>query len=162
VAGLAWRHVRWLSADERAAWPAVAALMVKPPAALDGRLEADAGLGFFEYMVLAVLSEQPDRTRQMSDLAGLTSASLSRLSHTARRLERQGFLTRTQIPGRGRRTNEAIVQFGANLPPPTGTRRAPAASTTRSRVPPACSPDSESAVMRRWRAGRHRRIMLSG
>lgn len=102
----------WLSADERDAWLAIAALTVKLPAALDAQLGADAGLSLFEYMVMAVLSEQPDRTMQMSDVARFSSASLSRLSHTAKRLENQGYLERTRCPGAGRRTNATLTEAG--------------------------------------------------
>ena len=105
-------EVEWLSPEEREGWLAVAALMTKLPGALDAQLQADAGLNFFEYMVLAVLSEQPDRTLQMSEIAQLVSGSLSRLSHTARRLEEQGLLTRAQAPGHGRRTNATLTEAG--------------------------------------------------
>ncbi len=104
--------VRWLSEDERAAWLAVAALMVKLPGALDSQLQADAGLSFYEYMVLAVLSEQPDRTLQMSEIARFASSSLSRLSHTATRLERQGLIRREKVPGPGRRTHAVLSDAG--------------------------------------------------
>lgn len=104
--------VRWLSADERAAWLAVAALIVKLPNALDAQLQRDDGLSFFEYMVLAVLSERDDRTLQMSEIAAATSASLSRLSHTIKRLEIQGFVRRDRLPGPGRRTNAVITDLG--------------------------------------------------
>ena len=104
--------VRWLTDQEREAWLAVAALTVKLPGALDAQLQADAGLSFFEYMVLAVLSEQPDRTMQMSDIAAFASASLSRLSHTATRLEKQGLITRKQVSGRGRRTQATLTDAG--------------------------------------------------
>ena len=86
--------------------------MVRLPAALDSQLEEDAGLSFFEYMVMAVLSEQPDRTLQMTQIARFASASLSRLSHTAKRLERAGYVTRQQIPGGGRRTNATLTDAG--------------------------------------------------
>lgn len=104
--------VTWLSADERAAWLAVAALTVKLPAALDAQLQTEEELSFFEYMVMALLSEQPDRTLQMSDLAAAASASLSRLSHAANRLEAQGFLRRARIPGAGRRTRATLTEAG--------------------------------------------------
>lgn len=104
--------VRWLTPEERDAWLATAALMVKLPVALDSQLTSDADLSFFEYMVLAVLSEQPDRTLQMSQIAEFASASLSRLSHTAARLEAKGFLTRTQVPGKGRRIQAALTEAG--------------------------------------------------
>ena len=103
---------RWLTPDERAAWLAAATLIVRLPAALSAQLEADSGLSFFEYMVMAMLSERPDRSLQMSDLAHQTSASLSRLSHTASRLERQGFLVRARGAGRGRRTIATLTDAG--------------------------------------------------
>lgn len=102
----------WLSGDEREAWLAVAALAVKLPAALDAQLQADHGLSFFEYMVLAMLSEQDERALQMSELAEVTSASLSRLSHAARRLEGQGFIRRERVPGSGRRTVALLTDAG--------------------------------------------------
>ena len=102
----------WLSPDERGAWLAVAALMVRLPAALDIQLERDAGLSMFEYMVLSVLSEEPDRTMRMSDIATFASSSLSRLSHTAKRLEKAGYLTRQQVPGGGRRTDATLTDAG--------------------------------------------------
>lgn len=104
--------VPWLSPDERAAWLATAALIVKLPNALDAQLQADEGLSLFEYMALAVLSEQDDRSMQMSDLAAATSASLSRLSHGVKRLERQGYLTRERVPGAGRRTRAILTDEG--------------------------------------------------
>lgn len=103
---------RWLDEDELAAWMAAAALIIKLPGALDAQLQAVQGLTFFEYMVLAVLSEQPDRTLQMSDIAAATSSSLSRLSHVAKRLEAQGFLRRERVPGAGRRTNAVLTDLG--------------------------------------------------
>lgn len=105
-------EVRWLTPKEREAWLSTATLMVSLPGALDAQLQADAGLSFFEYMVLAVLSEQPDRTLQMSEIAAFASGSLSRLSHTAKRLEKHGYLTRTQVPGAGRRTNATLTEAG--------------------------------------------------
>jgi DNA-binding MarR family transcriptional regulator len=105
-------QVHWLSSDERAAWLAVTALTMKLPNALDTQLEADQGLSFFEYMVLAVLSEQQDRTLQMSVIATATSASLSRLSHTVKRLEREGYIRRERLPGAGRRTSATLTDAG--------------------------------------------------
>ena len=85
---------RWLSPEERATWLSLVGVMVKLPAALDAQLQRDSGLSYFEYMVLAMLSEQPDRMMRMSELAAAINASLSRLSHLAKRLEGQGFITR--------------------------------------------------------------------
>lgn len=102
----------WLDGEERAAWLANSAIMISLPAALDARMQRESGMTFFEYMVLSVLSEQPARTLQMSDLAARTSASLSRLSHVVGRLEKRGLLTRARIPGSGRRTSATLSEAG--------------------------------------------------
>ncbi|MEE2037556.1 MarR family transcriptional regulator [Nocardiopsis sp. CT-R113] len=103
---------RWLSDEERAAWLANSAIMISLPAALDARMQRESQLTFFEYMVLSVLSEESDRTLQMSGLAARTSASLSRLSHVVGRLEKRGLLSRARIPGSGRRTNATLTEAG--------------------------------------------------
>jgi DNA-binding MarR family transcriptional regulator len=103
------RHLpRWLGPDERATWLALAGVLEMLPGALDGQLQRDAGLTFFEYMVLAMLSEQPDRTLRMSQLAAVTNGSLSRLSHVATRLEKQGYLRRV-ASAQDRRATDAVL-----------------------------------------------------
>ncbi|KXK63745.1 hypothetical protein AWW66_01880 [Micromonospora rosaria] len=106
---------RWLSQDERTAWLANSAIMISLPAALDARMQRESELTFFEYMVLSVLSEEPDHTMQMSRLAARTSASLSRLSHVVGRLEKRGLLARARVPGPGRRTNTTLTQAGYEM-----------------------------------------------
>lgn len=103
---------RWLDDDERAAWLANSALMISLPAALDARMQRQGGLTFFEYMVLSVLSEEPERTLQMNALARRTAASPSRLSHVAGRLEKRGLLRRTRLAGAGRRTTATLTEEG--------------------------------------------------
>ena len=80
-------EVRWLEPAELQTWMTLAALMFKLPGALDVQLQRDSGLTHFEYLVLAGLSESPDRSRPMSELAGFANGSLSRLSHVVKRLE---------------------------------------------------------------------------
>ncbi|WP_250032283.1 MarR family winged helix-turn-helix transcriptional regulator [Paractinoplanes maris] len=103
---------RWLNEDELAAWWANSAIMISLPAALDARMQRETPLTFFEYMVLSVLSEQPERTLQMSELATRTSASLSRLSHVVGRLEKRCLLERARVPGAGRRTVATLTEAG--------------------------------------------------
>jgi DNA-binding MarR family transcriptional regulator len=79
---------------------------------LDAQLERDAGLNFFEYTVMAMLSEQPTRTLGMSQLAAVTSASLSRLSNVVKRLERRGYLLRQADPDDGRCTLAILTDAG--------------------------------------------------
>jgi len=104
--------IRWLDSDERATWLSLSRIIVKLPSALDAQLERDADLNYFEYIVMAMLSEQEDRTLRMSQLAALTNASLSRLSHVAKRLESRGFLRREPDPDDGRYTRALLTDAG--------------------------------------------------
>jgi DNA-binding MarR family transcriptional regulator len=106
---------RWLSRDEEAAWRAIAQVIVKLPWALECQLQRDAGLSFLEYHVLARLSEDPEHTLRMSELAMLTNASLSRLSHLMKRLESRGLVRREVDPADGRFTNAILTKGGYKL-----------------------------------------------
>jgi DNA-binding MarR family transcriptional regulator len=103
---------RWLTADEEAAWRAFASVLVRLPWAFECQLERDAGLSFIEYHALAMLSETPDHTRRMSELAAVTNASLSRLSHLIKRLEARGFVRREADATDGRYTNAVLTKAG--------------------------------------------------
>jgi DNA-binding MarR family transcriptional regulator len=103
---------RWLTAQERASWLALAAMLIKLPYALDAQLQRDAGLSHFEYQVLAGLSEAPERSLRMSDLAVLANGSLSRLSHVVNRLEKRGWVRRTPDPADGRFTLAVLTETG--------------------------------------------------
>lgn len=46
------------------------------------------------YVILVALSEAPDRTMRMSELASATGSSPSRLSHAVTRLEENGWVRR--------------------------------------------------------------------
>ncbi len=103
---------RWLSADEREVWLTLVGVMMKLPGALDAQLQRDAGLSHFEYMVLAGLSEAPERTRRMSDLAGFTESGLPRLSQVVSRLEKRGWVRRSTDPTDGRITLATLTEEG--------------------------------------------------
>ncbi len=101
-------ETQWLNDDEQRAWRALMAVVVLLPGALDTQLQRDSGLSQFEYGVLAMLSEAPDRTLRMSQLATLIDSSLSRLSHVATRLEERGTIVRRTCPD-DRRANIATL-----------------------------------------------------
>ena len=105
---------RWLTDDEQKAWRSFVGVLFRVPAALDAAFQQDAGITHFEYMVLASLSEAPDRTLRMSDLAALASGSLSRLSHVVSRLERRGWIRRESCPGDGRFINAVLTDEGCD------------------------------------------------
>lgn len=103
---------QWLDQRERAAWLALTGVLLKLPGALDSQLQRDSGLSYFDYMVLAVLSEAPDRTRPMKDLALLANGSLSRLSHVVSKLESRGWVCRSPLPEDGRVTVASLTDEG--------------------------------------------------
>jgi DNA-binding MarR family transcriptional regulator len=104
--------VAWLSEQERAAWVRLVALVELLPGVLDGQLRRDAGLSNFEYFVLAMLSESPDRVLRMTELAARTNATLPRLSHVVSRLEERGLIERTPCAGDRRATNARLTEAG--------------------------------------------------
>jgi DNA-binding MarR family transcriptional regulator len=103
---------RWLDADQESAWRSLASMMQKLRWALECQLERDSDLSFIEYYALARLSEEPDRTLRMSELAAVTNASLSRLSHLVKRLEARGLVRRQPDPANGRYTNAILTDAG--------------------------------------------------
>jgi DNA-binding MarR family transcriptional regulator len=111
----ATKATRWLSSEQEAAWRAIVQVMVKLPWAIECQLERDAGLSFIEYHALARLSEDPEHTVRMSELALLTNASLSRLSHLVKRLESRGLVRREADPADGRYTNAILTKAGYKL-----------------------------------------------
>lgn len=105
----------WLDAEERQLWLNLTCVLMKLPTALDAQLHKSAELTFFEYLLLAMLSEQSTNTLKMSELASITNASLSRLSHVARRLEDRGLLTRSEDESDRRCTNATVTKEGLAL-----------------------------------------------
>jgi DNA-binding MarR family transcriptional regulator len=103
---------RWLSADELAAWVKLIAVLEMLPGRLDQQLRQDSGLSHFEYYVLAMLSEAPQRTLQMTSLAERTNGSLARLSHVVSRLEAKGLIRRQPCPDNRRVINASLTDHG--------------------------------------------------
>jgi DNA-binding MarR family transcriptional regulator len=103
---------RWLNREQQQAWVRLIALVELLPGVLDSQLRRDAGLTHFEYFVLAMLSEAPDRTLRMAALAARTNATLPRLSHVVTRLESRHLVERFPCPEDGRATNARLTQTG--------------------------------------------------
>jgi DNA-binding MarR family transcriptional regulator len=106
---------RWLDEEQQTSWRAFAAATVKLRWALECQLQHDAGLSFVEYHALARLSENPGHTMRMSELAEVTNASLSRLSHLIKRLELRDLVRREPDPNDGRYTNAVLTGAGLRL-----------------------------------------------
>jgi DNA-binding MarR family transcriptional regulator len=89
---------RWLSDEEMAAWLPLVRFVHLLPQALDRQLREEAGISHVYYQILAMLSEAPEGRMRMSELAGLTSTSTSRLSHAVAALEERGWVARSSCP----------------------------------------------------------------
>ena len=103
---------RWLTEDELRAWLKLTGVMLKLAPSLDSQLQRDSDLTHFDYLCLAMLSESEGRTLTMSDLAGRTNASLSRLSHVITKLERRGWVCRAPSPVSRRVTLVSLTDDG--------------------------------------------------
>ncbi len=103
---------KWLSPVEREAWLALLSVTTLLPAALDSDLQVQAKITLFDYDVLAMLSEAPERTLPMSELASRTSASLSRLSHVVKKLEARGWVERSRSETDARVTIARLTDDG--------------------------------------------------
>lgn len=103
---------KWLDKDELATWVRLVALMELLPARLDSQLRRDADLTNFEYYVLAMLSDSPDSTLRMTELAAQTNATLPRLSHVVRRLESRDLIERLPSERDRRATNVRLTDTG--------------------------------------------------
>jgi DNA-binding MarR family transcriptional regulator len=87
--------VRWLSDAEQASWRAILRGTRLLERALDDALDA-SGLQLSEYEIISMLSESANHRLRMSELAAMVVQSRSRLTHTAKRLEDRGWVTREQ------------------------------------------------------------------
>ncbi|MEU6130200.1 MarR family transcriptional regulator [Saccharopolyspora sp. NPDC047091] len=103
---------RWLTDEEQKAWRQLAMLMTLLPPALDSQLQRDSGVTHFGYWVMAMLSERPDRSLRMSDLAARASASPSRVSHVVARLEKNGWVRRARSSCDGRSNLAELTDAG--------------------------------------------------
>lgn len=112
---------RWLSASEQRAWRSYVDATTLLFDALDRQLQQDSGMPHAYYEILVRLSESPQRSMRMSELADATRSSRSRLSHAVARLEERGWVIREECPTdkRGqvaRLTDDGFAALGSAAP----------------------------------------------
>jgi DNA-binding MarR family transcriptional regulator len=103
---------QWLDDDQQRTWRAWLTMAELLPRTLDAQLQRDAGISHAAYVVLAMLSESPSRSRRMSDLARRANQSQSRLSHTVARLEHRGWVRRERAADDGRGNLAVLTDEG--------------------------------------------------
>ena len=116
---------RWLSAAEQEAWRAYLRGSRELAVALDKDL-AEHGVSLPEYELISMLSEAPRGRQRMSALADFIVQSRSRVTHTAARLEKRGWVLREPAPDDGRRWRHVLLTSGRR---PSARRFSPGASS---------------------------------
>ncbi len=89
---------RWLTAQEQTVWRSYLEATSRLADELAAQLQADAGIPHTYYEILVRLSEAPDRSLRMSELASRAISSRSRMSHAVTRLAEQGWIERIDCP----------------------------------------------------------------
>ena len=105
-------ETRWLSPDEQRTWRAYLHASLELQDRLDRELQREVGMPLAYYQILAMLSEAPDWTLRMSDLAAITWSSRSRLSHAVDRLEDNGWVERVSCPSDKRGSFAVLTRAG--------------------------------------------------
>jgi DNA-binding MarR family transcriptional regulator len=103
---------RWLSSAQQRAWRAFVDGSQRLLAELNRQLQHDSDLSLAEYRILVLLSEAPDRSLRMSDLADGVLSSRSRLTHQIGRMEEQHMVRRTGCAEDGRGVRAHLTDEG--------------------------------------------------
>ncbi|WP_116244099.1 MarR family winged helix-turn-helix transcriptional regulator [Nocardiopsis sp. FIRDI 009] len=106
---------RWLDEGEQRTWRTFLMAVHLLDGALDRQLRRDSGLPHAYYQALAMLSEAPDRSLTMTELARILRSSASRLSHAVARLEKEGLVRRSKRPGDRRTTVVSLTPEGMEV-----------------------------------------------
>lgn len=105
----------WLTPTEQRAWVGLLATASVLQHLSDRQLQADFGISFQTYSILAAVSSSPGETIHMGELSGITGHSQSRLSHAIARLERDGLVSRTSCPSDKRGVHVLLTNAGRDL-----------------------------------------------
>jgi len=105
----------WLSIEQQRVWRAFLGGTTVLMDRLDRDLRTQHGLSMPEYEILVRLSEAPDRSIRMAELADAVSHSRSRVTHTIARLEREGIVMRGQSSDDGRGVSAVLTDHGFSV-----------------------------------------------
>jgi DNA-binding MarR family transcriptional regulator len=103
---------RWLTDREQEVWRSFMTAFHGLNEQLVRQLQRDSGMPHTYYEILVALSEAPDRTLRMSELAGRRGSSRSRLSHAVARLEEAGWVCRQGCPTDKRGSYAVLTEKG--------------------------------------------------
>ncbi|MGC4109279.1 MAG: MarR family transcriptional regulator [Nocardioides sp.] len=109
------RGTRWLDADQQGSWRAFAVGVTLLLDRLDADLQREFDLSLTEYEILVRLSERPQRSMRMAQLADALAHSRSRVTHTVARMQRAGLVVRSTSPDDGRGIVCTLTDHGHDL-----------------------------------------------
>lgn len=106
---------RWLSPEQQADWRAYIVGTTLLLDVLDRELRQAHGISLTEYEILVRLSENPDRTLRMAQIAEAMRHSRSRVTHTVSRMEDAGLIKRTASATDRRGVDATMTEAGWEL-----------------------------------------------
>lgn len=105
----------WLAPDQQRSWRAYMVGTTLLTDRLDDELRQEFGIGLNEYEVLVRLSEREDHCLRMSALADAMRFSRSRVTHTIKRMENSGWVSRSLASDDGRGIIAHLTEKGFDL-----------------------------------------------
>lgn len=103
---------RWLESGQQKLWRAFLGGSTVLLDKLDRDLRSAHDVSMGEYEILVRLSEAPEQSVRMAELATQVSHSRSRITHTITRLERAGLVTRGHCSEDGRGVCAVLTAHG--------------------------------------------------
>jgi len=107
--------VQWLDAEQQQDWRALVLGTTLLFDRLDSDLSRRHGISLAEYEILVRLSERDGWRLRMAQLADSVAHSRSRVTHTVKRLETAGLVTRDKSPEDGRGIDCTMTAEGMQL-----------------------------------------------
>lgn len=101
-----------LTGVEAGAWRAFFGATTRLFEEMDRRLQAEAGIGLADFVVLARLDDAGEGGLRMGELADNAAFSRSRISHAVSRLEELGWVERRHCPTDRRGAYAALTETG--------------------------------------------------
>ncbi len=102
----------WLSDHEQSTWRSFMLATRAIDEALDRQLQRDANMPHAYYGILVALSEAPDMTLKMGEIARHLRYSQSRMTHAITSMERSGWAIRSNCPTDRRSQLVSITAVG--------------------------------------------------
>ena len=105
----------WLSEDEQRVWRLQLAINRRLIAMLEQNMQSEVGLSHAYYVIMAMLSEAPERKLRMNELASQVFSSPSRVSHAVDRLAERGWVERQKVTGDKRGAMAVLTDEGMRV-----------------------------------------------